>query len=172
MDDTAQKQNNPINQPLQQTGQTQVINNNTVSPPDQKIADTQFVPVVSSLNKEVGGTVSEIIKPSEEEVKIEEELSRAGVVANTDKPKLDKIHEQIGVKASLESTPVESKPKGKVSLPMTEDEADKTLKSSQSKFNLHENIEGEYTEDSLPFFAALIKKIYQEMRRRFFRQQP
>jgi hypothetical protein len=142
MDDTAQKQNN-----------------------------NQFTPVSSSLNKEVGATVSEIIKPSEEEVKVEEELRNVGVVANTDKPKLDKIHEQIGVKASLESTPVESSPKGKVQLPMTEDEADKTLKSSQSKFNLHENIEGEYTEDSLPFFAALIKKVFKEMRRRVFGQQ-
>lgn len=137
----------------------------------------QYAPTASSLNKETGlSAFSEVVRPSQEEIKVGEELTSVGIVAtNIDKPKLDKIHEQIGVKASLESTPIDVKPKGTVILPMTEEEADQALRMKQSKFNLHENVgefAGEYTEDSLPFFAALVKKIFKEMHKRVFGQKP
>jgi hypothetical protein len=172
MDDTAQKQDNPIGKPLSQAGKTQIIDNYADSPPEQKIIDSKPVPVASSLNKEMGASsFSENVRPSEEEVKLEEEVKSAGLVANTDKPKLDAIHEQIGVKVSAESTPVNLTTTPNITLPMSEEEADKTLKMKQSKFNLHENVgefAGEYTEDSLPFFATLVKKIFKEMHRKVF----
>jgi alpha-glucosidase (family GH31 glycosyl hydrolase) len=172
MDDTAQKQNNPIGKPLTQAGQAQIIDNYADSPPEQKIIEAKPTPVVSSLNKEIGASAfTEVVRPSEEEVKLEAEVKSAGLVANTDKPKLDAIHEQIGVKVSAESTPINLTPTGNITLPMSEEEADKTLKMKQTKFNLHENVgefAGEYTEDSLPFFATLIKKIFKEMHRKVF----
>jgi alpha-glucosidase (family GH31 glycosyl hydrolase) len=172
MDDTAQKQNNPIGKPLSQDGQAQIIDNYTDSPPEQKIIDSKPTPVASSLNKEIGvSTFTEVVRPSEEEIKLGVEVKNAGLVANTDKPKLDVVHEQIGVKVSAESTPVNIIPTGNITLPMSEEEADKTLKIKQSKFNVRENVgefAGEYTEDSLPFFATLIKKIFKEMHRKVF----
>ena len=142
-------------------------------PNDNNVSgQTQYVPTASSLNKETGvSAFSEIVKPSEEEVKVAEELKNAGVVSNTDKPRLDEIHEQIGVKASAEITPVNITSTSNITLPMTEEVADQTLKMKQSKFNLRENVgefAGEYTEDSLPFYATLIKKVFKEMHRRVF----
>ncbi len=133
----------------------------------------QFTPSAPSLNKErmAGGAggFSESIRPTDEEVKIDEELKKAGVVANSDKPKLDDTHAKIGVKPSLESTPVKTEPSIDISLPMTEEEADETLMNASKnpvKFDLHENIEGEYTEDSRPFLASLIKKIFNKMHKK------
>jgi len=171
MDNTAQN--------TQQPSQDSALQQPQVSPqpkPDDKImvGQDQFVPAVSSLNKEKGGSAfSEIVKPSEQEVKVEEELKNVGIVANSDKPKLDEIHEQIGVKHSAESTPVPQTSSNKIVLPMSEEEADQTLKIKQTKFNLHENVgefAGEYTEDSLPFLATLVKKIIKEMHRKLFRK--
>jgi hypothetical protein len=180
MDNTAQ--NNQINdQPAQLGQQDQALPQiQNIQPdsqplqPRQPLAQAQqgplpqmqpIVPVASSLNKEKGGSAfSEVVKPSEEEIKVEEELKNIGIAANSDKPKLDEIHEQIGVKASLESTPVPVTPTNNIVLPLTEDEVDKTLKTKQVRFHLQENMgehAGEYTEDSLPFLAMLVKKIIQ-----------
>jgi hypothetical protein len=186
MDDTAQNNqvNNPTAQPAQQIQPSSQINaaqqsepissgNPIQTQPAETVVNVQkqFTPVTSSLNKEKGGSAfSEIVKPTEEEVKVEDELTSVGVVANTDKPKLDAIHEQIGVRAAAESATVNvaPSPSANITLPMSEEEVDKALKTKQSRFNLHENIEGEYTEDSLPFFATLIKKVFKEMHRRVF----
>lgn len=165
MDNTAQNTNQisatgtkPIEEDLQ----------NRITQPTKAM---QQAPV-SSMNKEKdGGNFSENIKPSEPEIKVNEQLRNIGIVANTDKPKLDEVHEQIGVKASAEASPVVTQPIGKVALPMSEEEVDQTLKMGQSKFNLHENVgayAGEYTEDSLPFLATLIKKIFKEMHKKLF----
>ena len=134
-----------------------------------------MTPVASSVNKEAGvSAFAESLKPSETLVKVPEELVNVGVVANTDKPKLDEIHAQIGVSAAADATPVNIVPNSNITLPMSEDEADQTIKTKQTKFNLHENVgefAGEYTEDSLPFFATLIKKIFKEMHRKVFRKK-
>ena len=71
---------------------------------------------------------------------------------------------EVGLTASADATPVATEPTGAVSLPMTEKEAEAELKKGNSSLNLHEIKEGEYTEDSKPFLAALVEKIYQGMR--------
>lgn len=136
------------------------------------IGSAQYEPNYSSPNKEIGTSkISEIVKPAEPEIKIEEELKNVGIVDSGEKLKLDEIHKNAGIIPASESTPVNITPSNKIILPMTEGEADEVLKTKQSKFNLQENVgefAGDYTEDSLPFFAALIKKVFKEMHRRVF----
>jgi hypothetical protein len=182
MDDTAQNnqvnnqaaqvQSIPQGEPVRPIQPDQIAQNQQIEPAISGQGQSPIAPIVaSSLNKERGvSAFSEIVKPTEEEVKVEDELTSVGVVANTDKPKLDTIHEQIGIKAAAESSPVSvtDSPSTNITLPMSEQEVDRALKTKQARFNLHENIEGEYTEDSLPFFATLIKKVFKEMHRRVF----
>ena len=179
MDNTAQN-NNTGDQKAQTLDQ--VLPNSSVSSvsqtqqvkPDDKIltGQVQFSSTPSANKERVGGTAfSEVIKPSEEEIKVEHELKEVGVSANSDKPKLDEVHEQIGVKHSQENAPVPSAPSTTIVLPMSEDEINQTLKTKQTKFNLHENVgefAGEYTEDSKPFLATLLNKIIKEMHKKLF----
>ena len=171
MDNTAQNQKaQPSDQNLQSSSAPQVQQ----AKPDDKIltGQGQFSPTPSANKERVGGVpLSEVIKPSEEEVKVEQELKDVGVAENSDKPNLDEIHEQIGVKHSQENAPVPSSPSSTIVLPMSEDEINETLKTKQTKFNLHENVgefAGEYTEDSKPFLATLLNKIIKEMHKKLF----
>jgi hypothetical protein len=179
MDDTAPKTNNqnkanvPPDQPVSGTQVAQNI------PNDKIVTDQgQYTPSSSSLNKEIGPSssskLSEVVKPSEPEVNLGEDLKNVGITANTDKPKLDEVHEKIGVTQVAENTPVNSAPTGKVVLPMSEEEAEGILKNKKTNFNLHESVgeyAGDYTEDSLPFLAALVVKVVKEMHRRVFKKQ-
>jgi hypothetical protein len=155
------------------TAQDQNIKNPTQTDDKVVIGQGQYTHISSSMNKEIAPSMvpSEVIKPSEPEPKLSSELTSVGISVNTDKPKLDEVHEKIGVSASLESTPVVVSKSTNVVLPMTEEEVDKTLGMKQSKFNLNESVgefAGDYTEDSLPFFATLIKKIFKEMHKKMF----
>ncbi len=163
-----------------QTNQSNIQESSNIQPSQssktqQPVPQQPATPVASS-NKELekSSAFSEIVKPSEEEVKVEEELKNVGVVVNSDKPKLDKVHEQIGVKASAESVSVSTSPPANITLPLSEEEADSVLKTKQSKFHLQENVgefAGEYTEDSLPFLAALVVKVFKEMHKKIFRRK-
>lgn len=172
MDDTALKTNNQ-NQPSAPIGQPVDPARNPGN--DKVVTDQgQYTPVSSSLNKEIGpSSFSEVVKPSEPEVNLGEDLKNVGMAVNTDKPKLDEVHEKIGVTQTAENTPVKTAPTGKVVLPMSEEEAEGVLKNKKNNFNLHESVgeyAGDYTEDSLPFLAALVVKVVKEMHRRVFKK--
>ncbi|HYM65061.1 MAG TPA: hypothetical protein VES68_01060 [Candidatus Sulfotelmatobacter sp.] len=127
---------------------------------NQKTNDTsQPVPTVGAVNKE-RELSSPVVERSEPVV--QPEAQTEGFVQNSQAP-VPHVPE-VGLTASAEETPVKTEATGAVSLPMSEAEAQAELKKGNSSLNLHEIKEGEYTEDSKPFFAALMEKIYQKMR--------
>ena len=125
---------------------------------NQKTADAAL-PISSTGNKERQGKNS-YIENANQGPQITNDISQFVVPSEPSVPE----HLDVGVKPSAEATPVKTEPTGAVSLPMTEKEAKEVLKTSSSSLNLHEIQEGEYTEDSKPFLAALIEKFFQKMR--------
>ncbi len=137
---------NNDNKTLNQT-QNQVL-------PQAVIQPVQSVAPVGSVNKEVGpivAPVSEFIKPTETEPQISQELKDMGVVERKDALILDNSHKSIGIQHSGTSTPIQTAPTGKITLPMSEDEVADKLKSGQD-------------DDSGKWLAALIKKIIAVMK--------
>lgn len=95
----------------------------------------------------------ELIVPSEPEPIIQEELAEHGVEATKDheKPHVTAEHRKVGIEPAKESTPVLTQPTGTVQLPMTEEEALKTIKTTSTK-------------DSKHWLARLIEKVYRQLR--------
>lgn len=141
MDDTAQKQN---------------ANNGRASDDDQKLKITQ-TPVSSSLNKEMP-SVSDFVKPSDTEPRVEAEVKNAGVEAVSEKPKLDEIHEKIGVKLSPEASSPNLNSDTNVSYQISEDEANEALKQNKRSLGFREMGEGLYVVPSVFGFATLFLK--------------
>lgn len=131
--------------------------------PQQVDSTTPVIqPVSSSINKEREIASVDYIKPSEPEIKIPIEVSQAGVEKVSEAPKLDQIHEQIGVKNAAETVPAPTKPTGAVKIPMTEDEAKTEI--SKDKVGLNLNIQEHGREDAyiLPsrfFLATIVLKV-------------
>lgn len=73
------------------------------------------------------------ISPSETEPVVDEELEKAGVIAQKETPSLTQEHVEIGVKHSMESNPAPTEDSGKVVLPFTESEAEELLKENKDK---------------------------------------
>ena len=136
--------------------QTQVIcSQQPVSQPQSQLP-VQQVPLAGSINKEAGPVViqdvSEILKPTEPEQNIQEEVLEAGVEKVSDKPNLTPEHAKFGIELAKESTPVSTTPSGIVKLPMTEEEAIKNIK-------IHKKIT-----DSARWYIWLILKQFKIMR--------
>lgn len=117
----------------------------------------QVVPQpVGSVAKEHGplGT-SEFIAPSGAEIEpvIPEEVAEHGVeaVASTEAPPLTATHKEAGIQHAKESVPVSSQPQGTIQLPMTEEDALHTIKTTKIF-------------DSKHWLAVLIEKVYQKLR--------
>lgn len=69
-----------------------------------------------------GSVVREIERPvsdyaTEKTPQISEELKSIGIESSSENPKVDKANEQIGVKVSLESTPVPTQPNSNLVIP-------------------------------------------------------
>ncbi len=73
------------------------------------------------------------ISPSETKPVVDDELEKAGVVAQQETPNLTKEHVEIGVKHSMESNPPSTEATGKVVLPFTENEAEELIKENKDK---------------------------------------
>lgn len=83
------------------------------------------------ISSKVVSEVSEIIKESEKEPNIDEDVKKAGVEAVFERPNLTEEHAEIGMEHSGESVPVATKTLGTDQFPMTEAEAENTLKTSK-----------------------------------------
>jgi hypothetical protein len=116
--------------------------------PQAQVQPVQPVVPAGSLNKETGPIVaptSEFVKPSEAEPQISEDLKELGIEAKKDEPDMGNEHEGL-VEHAKQFTPVSSPPQGKITMPMSEDEIEKQLRSGQD-------------DDSGKWLARLIKKI-------------
>ena len=160
MDDTNQKtqnsaqlgQNNSVSQMADQTNQQNQSAGQTQQPVQPVAAPTP----VSLPQKEQAPIISkdleaELIKPSEPEPKIPQEVKDAGVEAVKETPHLTDEHKALGIEHAKESTPVLTAPLGKVKLPITEGEALNIIKTTK-------------VSDSKHWFAVLIEKIYKQLR--------
>ncbi|HSX40519.1 MAG TPA: hypothetical protein VLF68_02805 [Candidatus Saccharimonadales bacterium] len=96
----------------------------------------QTVTPISTPNKEsVGGVsvdTSDLITPSEVEPQLHPEVQEAGVETVSDKPQLTDEHAKIGIKVSADATPVATSPTGMVQLPMTQAQAQATIKKTKN----------------------------------------
>lgn len=86
------------------------------------------------------------IQLSQPEIELHEKVEKAGVEVVRDTMLLTKEHEAVGIQHAAESTPVHTKPLGTVKLPMSEEEALKTIKTTRNT-------------DSRHWLAVLIEKI-------------
>lgn len=94
---------------------------------------------------------SQIIKASEEGPIIPKEVRDAGVEQVSDMPPLTDEDKIVGIGYSGESNPVHTQPLGMVKLPMSEEEALKTIKTTSNT-------------DSRHWLAVLIGKIYKAVK--------
>lgn len=171
MDDNTQIQKSKVkvqnlqNQDVPAVGQNPMMQAITSSqsqiPNDGNIQST--VPTtpdpISTPHKEmgpIGGTVQEYITPSEVEPTIPMEVAEHGVeaIVNPEVPSLPEEVKQAGVEPAKDVTPVVTNPQGTVHLPMTIQEAKKTVK-------FHKKIG-----DSLYWLATLILKQAKVMHRK------
>ena len=137
MDDTAQKQN--------QTG------DNIQSQPQPQPQPTP----TGSLNKEAEvAPVSDFVKPTETPVVKDREVAEAGVTEMTQGVELNKEHEQIGVRASAETTPVKLEPSEKIQLPLDQMQAQQVVKTNKS------------SKSSIVWLAILMLKHFKKIRRK------
>lgn len=99
----------------------------------------------------VSSEVSEFVKPSETEPVIHPELSEVGVEKVKEVPELTLEDKKAGLSAAKESVPVSTAPSGLVQLPMTEEEALRTIKTTN-------------VSDSRHWLAVLVEKVSQLLR--------
>lgn len=118
---------------------------------------------VQSGPKEAPRPVSEFIKPSESLPNIEQEL--ADYVKSSEQ-ELTEEQRAIGISDSPASTPVQTEPTSRVHI-MSDEEAQKIIKETHN-FNAdigeYDDHRG-YTAPSRDFRAALVHKVYQQMRK-------
>ncbi|OGH02851.1 MAG: hypothetical protein A2798_00245 [Candidatus Levybacteria bacterium RIFCSPHIGHO2_01_FULL_37_17] len=124
---------------------------------------------VSSTAKEVERPVSDYIQQSvssETAPSVEQELKDIGIKSHTEQAELDEKHDQIGVKHAPSEIPLRADTGANVTLPMSDEEAQRIMKESQKQVNLdvkEHGDEGVYTAPSKAFLATLVHKIYQFM---------
>lgn len=94
----------------------------------------------------VPSEVSEFVRPSEVEPTIHPELAEIGVEKVKEVQDLTLEDKKAGLSAAKESVPVSTAPTGLVQLPMTEEEAKRTIKTTSPSESRH-------------WLAALVKKI-------------
>jgi len=146
---------------MDDTAQNQVVNNGATDNQNQ----TQKVvpiPVSSSSNKETA-PVSEFVRKSEVEPRVEPEVQKVGVETVSEKPKLDEIHEKIGVKLSPEASEPNISSSPNVTYPISDEEAEKILKENNKDLGIKEQQEGEYFTFSIVGIAALVHKLTQRV---------
>lgn len=130
----------------------QNVNQNTPPPPvaqtDQTQPQIQPVAPVGSVNKEVGpvvSPVSESVKLSETEPRISQELKDLGIEAKKDEPNITDEHRSF-IDHAKQFTPVSSSSSGKITMPMSEEDISRQLKTGQN-------------DDSGKWLAWLLKKV-------------
>ena len=96
----------------------------------------------------VPSEVSEFVKPSQVEPAIHPELAEVGVERVSEIPELTLEDKKAGLSAAKESVPVPTTPQGLVQLPMTEEEARRTIKTTNAS-------------DSRHWLAVLVEKVRQ-----------
>ena len=152
--DNAQNPNNDNN-----------LNTGTVIAPVQNQATNgqyQNGQPTPSINKEVERPVSDYVTHSETSPVIDKELEQVGVTQVSDAPKLDQVHEQIGVKHSLETNVPKTEPAGTVQL-MDEGEAKDVVNKYKNSADPIEHVEQAYFLPSIFGFATVILKNLKEM---------
>lgn len=145
---------------MDDAAQKQKINNGQVN--GGQISNAVPAPVSSSSNKETG-PVSEFVKPTEVKPLVESEVQQAGVEAISDKPKLDEIHEKIGVKLAPEVSEPNISASPNVTYPISDEEAEQILKENNKDLGIKEQQEGEYFTLSIVGIAALVHKLTQRV---------
>lgn len=95
---------------------------------DKKQAQNQLQ-IVPSVTRGVERSVAEY--STEKEIQLSDDLKKLGLEAVNDRPQIEPVHEEIGVKNSLETTPLTSQP-SKVQLPVI-DEAKLVTKTHSVK---------------------------------------
>lgn len=106
------------------------------------------VSVPQKEQQPVSPEISEFVKPSEAEPVIHPELAEAGVEKVKEVPDLTLEDRKAGLSAAKESVPVSTTPSGLVQLPMTEEEAKRTIKTTS-------------VSDSRHWLAVLVEKVFQ-----------
>ena len=119
-----------------------------VTPTPVSLPQKEQAPIISDTSKDQG---AELIKPSEPEPNIPQEVKDVGVEAVKETPQLTEEHKVAGIEHAKESTPVSTQPLAKVKLPMSEEEALKIIKTTKNS-------------DSKHWLAVLIEKIYKQLR--------
>lgn len=106
------------------------------------------VSVPQKEQQPVSSEVSEFVKPSEAEPVIHPELSEVGVEKVKEVPDLTLEDKKAGLEPAKESVPVSTAPSGLVQLLMTEEEAERTIKTTS-------------VSDSRHWLAVLVEKVFQ-----------
>lgn len=126
-----------VNQQSQQN-QIQQAQQQTVAPPQQNVSVAQPIgtplPTPRPALKEqmpavpVMTEAAPLIAPSETEPEIVKELADIGVEKVSHTPTITEDHKNAGLELAKESVPVTTAPSGMIQLPITEEEAVKTVK--------------------------------------------
>ena len=134
---------------MDDTSQVQKNQQDTVPQPPTP----QPVPVSSSVVKEhePETIVVEPIQPSETEPSLDKEIAETGVETVSESPQLSYDQKKAGIEYAKENVPVSTTPSGSIVLPMTEEEAIKIIKTTD-------------TSDSKHWLAVLIERIFQQIK--------
>lgn len=133
MDNTAQKQN--------QTG------NDVQSQPQPQ--------PTGSLNKEAEvASVSDFVTLSEKPAIKDKEVVESGVAEVSQGVELSKVHEQIGVKRSAETTPVKIEPSETIQYPLNQAQAQQIVKTNKN------------SKSSIIWLAILMLKHFKKIHRK------
>lgn len=117
----------------------------------------EFGPLRQAQGEPVEGKPEEYIQPSGAEIQpeVSAELQEHGVeaVATSERPQLTEHHNNIGMRHAKESvpSPTQVTSSSHIQLPMTEEEALKTIKTTG-------------TSDSKHWLAVLVEKVYKKLR--------
>lgn len=154
MDDPQQTQ--PITTPADQSQPVAPSVGTPVQNPVKNDGSIQTIPQspVSAPSRESGPTISTspeaLISPSTPEIKVSPELHKeTGVEAVSEAPQLTPEDTKAGIVHAKESTPVATTPSSTIVLPMTQPQAQQTVK-------LHKKVK-----DSLFWFAMLVMRQWQ-----------
>ena len=143
MDDQNQQISDSQSNPQQATDDQ---NNGSTLVTPVSVPQKEFEAIPSPLNNQ------EVVKPTELEPKLNQEVKEAGVEVVSEKPVLDHKHGEIGVIHSHESITVQTEPSGIVQLPMTAQQAQNIIKT-------HKGIA-----DSIVWLAVLVLRQIKIMR--------
>lgn len=132
-----------------------ITNDKTVVTSRQPVTQSSSVGLAQKervpISPKIASEISEIIRASEKEPSVPKEMREAGVEEVSDRFPLTREHTDFGIQHAGESTPVHTQPLGTVKLPMSEEEALKTIKTTSNT-------------DSRHWLAVLIEKIYKAIK--------